>query len=158
VHEELKVGLNDLATVVCVAPLLGLFGTIDCIANTFRGIDGERYTIMAAIAGSISRALVPTAIGLLVGLISLWCHRLLTAQLERVDGEMDGAQVALVNQLVRYRGRWVLGQVPERLAVFSTSFGALGRSRQLSELAAATLIPLGAIFILCWCLLRFIWR
>jgi len=61
---------------------------------------------MAAISGALSESLWPTAFGLLVGLISLWCYRYLTGRLSTIDLEMENASLDLLNQLSRFRGRF----------------------------------------------------
>ncbi len=49
VHEQMKDGVSSLATIATIAPLVGVFGTVIGIANSFRGISGERSTDMAAV-------------------------------------------------------------------------------------------------------------
>jgi hypothetical protein len=55
---------------------------------------------MAATFGRLSDALVPTALGLLVGVPSLWFFKYLAGRLECVDREMENATLELVNLLV----------------------------------------------------------
>ena len=100
VHEDLKHGLNTLATLTCVAPLLGLFGTVCGISfDTFHGIGTDRYTALAAIAEGLSAACVPAALGLLVALQSLWCYKYFRGRLTEFDREMENESLALLNQL-----------------------------------------------------------
>jgi biopolymer transport protein TolQ len=101
VHGEMQRGLLGLATVATLAPWVGLFGTLVGIASSFSGIGGNKISAMAAIAKCLSDACLPTALGLVVGLMSLLCYRYLTNTLETFDREMDGASLALVNQLSR---------------------------------------------------------
>ncbi len=109
VHEDLKQGLSSLATIASIAPLVGLFGTIAGIATSFVACSGEKSACMAAIVERLSGSIWPTAMGLLVSLISLWCYRYLTGRTETFDLEMESASLALVNQLTIYGGRWKLG-------------------------------------------------
>ena len=51
----------------------------------------------------------PTGLGLLVGLVSLWCYRYLTGRLSTIDLEMENASLDLLNQLSRFRGRFAIG-------------------------------------------------
>jgi biopolymer transport protein TolQ len=75
VHADLKHGLNTLATITCVAPFVGLLGTLWAIGfDTFFGIGTDKYTALAMVARGISRACIPTALGLFVGLHSLWAY------------------------------------------------------------------------------------
>lgn len=104
------VGLYSLATIASIAPWVGMFGTILSIVHSFsRGISGDRTSNMAAIAGALSESLWPTGLGLLVGLVSLWCYRYLTGRLSTIDLEMENASLDLLNQLSRFRGRFAIG-------------------------------------------------
>jgi biopolymer transport protein ExbB/biopolymer transport protein TolQ len=101
VHEEMKNGLSGLATMASTAPWVGLLGTVVGIADSFHGCDGERSTCMGIVAESLSASWVYTALGLLIGLPSLWCYRYLAGRLEAFDHEMENASVDLVKQLAR---------------------------------------------------------
>src|ERR1700723_4524973 len=68
VHAELKRGVSGLATIGSPPPFVGLFGTVGGILNAFREISPQKATGLGAVAGGISEALVPTAIGLFVGI------------------------------------------------------------------------------------------
>jgi hypothetical protein len=108
VHEDLKQGLNTLATLTCVAPLLGILGTVRGIAaDTFLGLGTEKSAGMGAVAERISVACVPTALGLFVGLHSLWCYRYLQERLTGFDREMENESLRLVNELQRFSLRRV---------------------------------------------------
>ena len=75
-HEDLKHGLNTLATITSIAPFAGIFGTVWGITfDAFRPLGTDKATGMAMCAEGLSRACVPMALGLLVGLQSLWCYR-----------------------------------------------------------------------------------
>lgn len=106
IHEEMKRGLNSLAAIASVAPWLGLLATVLGIPNSFVGCGNEKSTCMAAMADRLSGSIWPTALGLLVGLTSLWCYRWLTGSLETFDRDMESASTDLVSQLARYRGQW----------------------------------------------------
>jgi hypothetical protein len=106
VHGEMKQGLTALATIASVAPFVGFFGTVFGIVNSFRGVDGSKSWIMAAVTELLSESIWPTALGLLVGLISLWFYKYLSGRLETLDREMDNASLELVNQLSRCRARF----------------------------------------------------
>src|SRR5260221_2265044 len=64
VHAELKRGLGGLATIGSTAPFVGLFGTVIGILHAFKKISEQKDTVLAAVAGGISEALVTTALGL----------------------------------------------------------------------------------------------
>jgi biopolymer transport protein TolQ len=100
VHQEIKRGLNSLATIASIAPLVGLFGTVREMVNSFKGCGGERSACMAAVADGLSTSFVPAALGLLVAIPAVWCYNYLTSEMEALDMEMQNASVELVNSLV----------------------------------------------------------
>src|SRR5882724_6714214 len=48
VHIEMKRGINSLATITCVAPLLGFAITVEGIVDSFVGCGGEKWACLAA--------------------------------------------------------------------------------------------------------------
>jgi len=108
VEQDLKRGVNSLATIASIAPLLGVFTTVITIPTAFVGCAGERWACQAAMIQGLSASIWPTALGLLVGLISLWFYRYLAERLNAFKREMESATLDLVNQLARRRGRWTL--------------------------------------------------
>src|ERR1700680_2563535 len=101
VHGELKRGLNSLATIASTAPWIGLFVTILGIYNSFGGTVGSKESIMASIFDGLSRAFVPSAIGLVVALVAMWGYRHLLTELEAIACEMENASLQLRNDLGR---------------------------------------------------------
>lgn len=99
--QEMGQGLNVVATITVLAPWVGLLGTAWGIVDSFHGCGGERSMCMAAIVGSLSEAIWFTAVGLVIGLLSLWLYRYLKAKLETIDQEMKIASLELVNYLSR---------------------------------------------------------
>lgn len=99
-HEDFNHGLITLATLASIAPFIGIFGTLCGIGlDTFRGLGTDKYTALAAVAEGLSTACVPAALGLLVGLQSLWCFRYFRRKLAGFDDEMEDASLKLLNQL-----------------------------------------------------------
>jgi len=115
-------GLNILASNACIAPWIGLLGTLWGIANSFRGCGGEASACLAATTTALSRSIWPTALGLLSGLISFWFYRHLSGQLESIDNEMSNASLGLVNELTRYRGHFKTSTIDRPIEL--PSFGA----------------------------------
>jgi biopolymer transport protein ExbB/TolQ len=88
VHREMARGLSGLATVAATVPFFGLLGNVLLIFGTFKGTTGDKMSIMAAIAGSLSESLWPTAFGVAVGVASLAAYSYFTARLADIDTEM----------------------------------------------------------------------
>jgi len=89
--------------VVASAPLLGILATCLGIVGSFRGLGTEKWTAIAAICWSIAESLIPTVLGLLVGLVAFVGYRCLRAQVEALPSEMEDATADLLNQLSRLR-------------------------------------------------------
>jgi biopolymer transport protein ExbB/biopolymer transport protein TolQ len=98
-QEEMKRGLSGLATIAATAPFVGLFGTVIGILNAFSNISGAHAVVMKVIAGSISEALLTTAIGLSVAVPAVWCYNYLTSQMDLFGVEMRNSALELVSYL-----------------------------------------------------------
>jgi len=128
VHADMNQGLNILASNACIAPWIGLLGTVWGIVDSFRGCGGEKWTCQAATVDAVSRSIWPTALGLLVGLISLWFYRHLSGQLESMDREMSNASRGLVNQLTRYRGQFEVTAIDHPISLPAFGVGPIAGS------------------------------
>lgn len=153
VHEDMKQGLSSLATVASIAPFVGVFGTLLGIVNSFRGIGGDKATALGMLAEYLSEAIVPTALGLLGGLISLWSYRFFTGRLQTFDREMENGTLALVNQLTIYGGRLNPGPAITPLRD-GPMFGeqSLARLQQDRRSWRRSMFLASAAFVVAWCL------
>ena len=100
-NQDLKRGLNVLATIATSAPFIGLFGTISGIINAFRSMSLTGSGGIGAVAGGISEALVTTAFGIGVAIIALWCYSLLSTKIEIYDAEMDNTSSQVIDFFIR---------------------------------------------------------
>jgi len=100
-NQDLKRGLNILATIATSAPFIGLFGTISGIINAFRSMSLTGSGGIGAVAGGISEALVTTAFGIGVAIIALWCYNLLNTKIEIYDAEMDNTTSQVIDFFIR---------------------------------------------------------
>ncbi len=86
-HDEIKMfekGFDWLSTIASVAPLLGFLGTVTGMIQAFMKIQSLGGTVNASdLAGGIWVALITTALGLTVGIITLFFYNVLVAKLER---------------------------------------------------------------------------
>jgi biopolymer transport protein ExbB/TolQ len=99
--QELKRGLNTLATIATSAPFIGLFGTIAGIINAFRGMALTGSGGIGAVAGGIAEALVTTAFGIGVAIIALWCYSSLNTKIDIYDAEMSNTASQIVDFFMR---------------------------------------------------------
>lgn len=150
VREELKLGLNSLATVASIAPFVGFFGTLVGILSSFVGCGGSKSACMAVFADRLSGAMWPAALGLLVGLISLWFYRYLFGRVGAFERDMESASNDLVGQLARYRGQWELGPATGgRLLFGAKSPDELGEEHRFRRLSLAVA---GVTLAVAWCI------
>ncbi|RLE00531.1 MAG: hypothetical protein DRJ11_11535 [Candidatus Aminicenantes bacterium] len=99
--QELKRGLNTLATIATSAPFIGLFGTIAGIINAFRGMALTGSGGIGAVAQGIAEALVTTAFGIGVAVIALWCFNFLNTKIEIYGAEMANTASEIIDFFVR---------------------------------------------------------
>jgi biopolymer transport protein TolQ len=99
-HQELKQGLNAMATIGSTAPFVGLFGTVIGIMHTFgQGGSGTPDAWLSWRAGGIAEALVTTSLGLLVAVPAVWAFNYYTTKLEAFDLEMNHSLDAISTYL-----------------------------------------------------------
>ncbi|HEY5953421.1 MAG TPA: MotA/TolQ/ExbB proton channel family protein [Terrimicrobiaceae bacterium] len=88
-------GLAILDTVITLAPLLGLLGTVTGMIHSFGLLGGQEIEAPQAIAGGIAEALIATASGLAVAILALIPFNYLNAQLEGARNEIQDAATHL---------------------------------------------------------------
>ncbi len=88
-------GLSVLDTVITLAPLLGLFGTVTGMIRAFGLLGAGELGAPAQITGGIAEALIATAFGLLVAMIALIPFNYLNARLEQARQEIETAAAYL---------------------------------------------------------------
>ncbi len=99
--QELKRGLNTIATIATSSPFIGLFGTIAGIINAFRGMALTGSGGIGAVAGGIAEALITTAFGIGVAIIALWCYNFLVTKIDTYGAEMSNTSSQIVDFFVR---------------------------------------------------------
>lgn len=75
-------------TIVTLAPLLGILGTVLGIITSF-DVMGAGVDNPVAVSGGIAEALITTAAGLVVAMLSLIPYNYFSARLERAVSEME---------------------------------------------------------------------
>jgi biopolymer transport protein ExbB len=79
-----------LSTVITAAPLLGILGTVIGIIQSFQLLGSQStLTDPTEVAGGIAAALITTAFGLIVALITLFPYMLFKGQSIRAIGRME---------------------------------------------------------------------
>lgn len=91
-------GITGLDTIVTLAPFLGLLGTVTGMIRAFGLLGEQELGAPVAITGGIAEALIATAFGLAIAIISLVPLNILHAAYERMKQriEMAGTKLELL--------------------------------------------------------------
>ncbi len=88
-----------LETIVTAAPLLGLLGTITGMMHAFQLIDGKGLVNPTGVTGGVAQALIATAIGLLIALISLFGFNYFSRLQSQTLDEMERLGTRLIDHI-----------------------------------------------------------
>ena len=106
VAANLERGTGVLSSVVAIAPLLGLLGTVTGMIKVFQrvvnqvGADGAGQVNAGALASGIWEALITTAAGLSVAIIAFLMFKMVTTQVDRLLVEMEEQALDLAESMV----------------------------------------------------------
>jgi biopolymer transport protein ExbB len=91
-------GLPVLDTIITLAPLLGLLGTVTGLIHAFGLLGAQELGSPVAITGGIAEALIATAFGLGIAIVALIPFNYLNARLEEARNEIQdaGSQLELL--------------------------------------------------------------
>ena len=101
--------LGYLDTIVTIAPLLGLLGTVTGMISAFHVIAvKEGMSTPTAITGGVAEALVATATGLAVAIVTLVGYNHLQERIKSIVAEIETSGTAMTNVLVDIdrKGGW----------------------------------------------------
>ena len=87
--EKLETKMTFLATTGSVAPLLGLFGTIWGVMDSFAAIGATQSTNIAAVAPGIAEALLTTAVGLIAAIPALIAYNKFSHDIDHMAAKME---------------------------------------------------------------------
>ncbi|MCH8285863.1 MotA/TolQ/ExbB proton channel family protein [candidate division KSB1 bacterium] len=97
-HLEKYLGI--LATIAGMAPLIGFLGTVLGMIEAFMVIQRESGNVNATVlAGGISQALITTAAGLIVGIITYFFYNYIVSKIKRFVFEIETSSNELVELL-----------------------------------------------------------
>ncbi len=83
-----------------LSPMLGLFGTVVGILQSFGSIASEATPMRTMmLAGGVSRALIATAAGLVIGIISMFFYSYFRGRVQGLISELETSATTLVAQI-----------------------------------------------------------
>ncbi len=97
--------LGVLDTVITIAPLLGLLGTVTGMIRSFHVVGTAGLNAPTAITGGVAEALIATATGLAIAIVTLVGYNYLTEKVKEIIAEMEIRATQLLNILATTRHR-----------------------------------------------------
>ena len=98
-EKELVGGQALLATISVVAPIIGLFGTVIGIINTFQGIAEQNSVDLAVISPGIAEALVATAAGLFTAIPATIAYNLFRSMIRDLTESLDFFALQIIRRI-----------------------------------------------------------
>jgi len=97
---KLQVRLSVLDTIVTIAPLLGLLGTVTGMIRSFHVISSRQgIGTPTAITGGVAEALIATATGLAIAIVTLVAYNYMNERVKRAIEAMEIHATQLLNVL-----------------------------------------------------------
>lgn len=87
--EKMKRSLSVLDTIITLAPLLGILGTVSGIIISFDLLGDAGIEDPKAVTGGIAQALITTATGLAIAIVALLPYNALTRKVEKVTRHLE---------------------------------------------------------------------
>jgi len=106
-----------LDTIVTLAPLLGLLGTITGMIGSFHIISQTGVSHPMGITAGIAEALIATATGLVIAIFTLIAYNYFLERVKRIVGEIERRSTQLVNFLAACQAAQTQEAVEETLVV-----------------------------------------
>lgn len=100
-RDELAAGLNWLAIIGTVSPLLGLLGTVIGVMDAFLGISASGSANIGSVAPGVAEALITTVAGLTVAIPAAMAYNYFVARLGSFGGELEGFASEFIGTLAR---------------------------------------------------------
>ena len=99
----LRRGLPVLATVSSSAPFVGLFGTVGGIITAFQKLadPSKGGGGIGTVSAGIAEALITTAVGLAVAIISVWFYNYFITRVDDITVDIDETASELVDSVLR---------------------------------------------------------
>ena len=96
---KLEKNLSTLASISGAAPMIGFLGTVTGMILAFYKMASEQNVTPDVLAGGIYQALITTALGLIIGILSFVGYNLLVAKVEKVVYQMERSTLEFMDLL-----------------------------------------------------------
>jgi biopolymer transport protein TolQ len=100
-RDEIAQGLQWLAIIATVSPLLGLLGTVLGVMNSFIGVASAGSANIAAVAPGVAEALTTTVAGLVVAIPAAIAYNYFAGRLQLFMSELEGLSSEFIGTLAR---------------------------------------------------------
>ena len=100
---NMKRGLSSLATISSSAPFVGLFGTVFGIITAFQNMadPSKGGGGLATVSAGISEALLTTAVGLAVAIVSVWFYNYFSDRVDELTIDVDETAGEMLDTMAR---------------------------------------------------------
>jgi biopolymer transport protein TolQ len=100
-RDEIAHGLQWLAIIATVSPLLGLLGTVLGVMNSFIGVAAAGSANISAVAPGVAQALITTVAGLVVAIPAAIAYNYFAGRLQLFMSELEGLSSEFIGSLAR---------------------------------------------------------
>jgi biopolymer transport protein TolQ len=100
-RDELADGIQWLAIIATVSPLLGLLGTVLGVMNSFIGVASAGSANISAVAPGVAEALTTTVAGLVVAIPAAIAYNYFVGRLNLFMSELEGFSSEFIGTLAR---------------------------------------------------------
>jgi biopolymer transport protein ExbB len=97
--------LGVLDTIITLSPLLGLLGTVTGMIRAFHVVGTQGLNGATAITGGVAEALIATATGLAIAIVTLVGYNYLTEKVKEIIADMEIRATQLMNILIGLRSQ-----------------------------------------------------
>ncbi len=99
IEKNLNKGLWVLETIVTVAPLIGLLGTIFGMMRSFKIIGSQGLVNPAGVTGGVAESLIATAFGLIVAIIALFAFNFFSKKNDQTLDELERLGTRIIDHI-----------------------------------------------------------
>ncbi len=100
---RLESGLIWISLCISLGPMLGFFGTVIGMVQTFDAIEAAGDMSPTVVAGGMKVALITTVGGLIVGMVLQILYNYCVSKIDSLVNKMEDASISMIDILVRHK-------------------------------------------------------